>query len=198
MYNILSIVQELLNKQRLTLNLTITATLAIISATAMTTTNNVWAADINCPNLPPIDNFLNCEGTEDPDNMQGTSKPDFMKGFNGDDNMNGFAGNDAINGGDDDDTMNGGSGHDTMFGSSGDDKINGDSGNDILFGALGADILKGSSGNDQIYHFVGGASATGPDRSRDEIDCGSGIDEAWINTSTDRDTAVKCETVHAG
>ena len=36
------------------------------------------------------------------------------------------------------------------------------------------------------------------DGSKDTIDCGSGNDEAWINVSQDGDTAVNCETVHAG
>ena len=42
----------------------------------------------------------------------------------------------------------------------------------------------------QIFHS--------PDGSKDTIDCGSGNDEAWINVSQDGDTAVNCETVHAG
>ena len=79
----------------------------------------------------------------------------------------------------------------------GDDNINGDSGDDTIQGFGGADILKGSSGNDRIFHFTSDL-ATFRDSSKDTIDCGSGNDEAWINTSQDGDTAINCETVHAG
>ena len=188
--------QEILNKQRLKTNSAITATLAVIFGTALTTTNMAWAADISCPNGLPFQDFVVCSGTSDPDKMQGTSKKDFMSGLDGDDIMNGFAGNDQINGGRDDDTMSGGSGHDNMIGRDGNDKINGDSGNDVILGGPGADVLIGSSGNDQIYQADLGATATQPDGSIDEIDCGSGIDEAWIST-VDGDTAdSSCETVH--
>jgi Ca2+-binding RTX toxin-like protein len=77
------------------------------------------------------------------------------------------------------------------------DKINGDSGNDLIEGGIGLDILKGSSGNDRIYQEYGGAFRINADGFKDEIDCGSGVDEAWINISVDGDTAVNCETVHS-
>jgi Ca2+-binding RTX toxin-like protein len=99
--------------------------------------------------------------------------------------------------------MSGGSGDDDMDGDisqvpgGGNDNINGDSGHDTIQEFLGADILKGSSGNDRIFHSTSDLPAI-PDRSKDTIDCGSGIDEAWINVSVDGDTAVNCETVHAG
>ena len=121
-----------------------------------------------------------------------------MSGFNGNDKMYGFAGNDQMDGGLGDDTMSGGSGDDFMLGREGDDNINGDSGDDTILGFRGADILKGSSGNDRIFHdFL--RFPVDADGSKDTIDCGSGNDEAWINTSTDGDTAdSNCETVHAG
>ena len=99
--------------------------------------------------------------------------------------------------------MSGGSGDDNMDGDirqvpgGGNDNINGDSGDDTIQGFPGADILKGSSGNDKIFHSVSDL-ATFRDSSKDTIDCGSGNDEAWINTSQDGDTAINCETVHAG
>jgi Ca2+-binding RTX toxin-like protein len=134
--------------------------------------------------------------------MKGTSKQDAMFGRNGDDTMNGFAGNDLMRGNSDDDTMSGGSGHDEMIGEDGNDKINGDSGNDIIVGIEGTDSLFGSSENDKIYHFASESLPvipTRPDGSKDDIHCGSGIDEAWINSSEDGDTADSdCETVHAG
>ena len=170
----------------------IATTLAVIFGTAMTSTNSVWAADITCTR------GVQCIGTDEPDNMKGTSEADDMSGLNGNDKMNGFAGNDQMDGGPGDDTMSGGSGHDFMLGREGDDNINGDSGDDTILGFRGADILKGSSGNDRIFHdFL--RFPVDADGSKDSIDCGSGNDEAWINTSTDGDTAASnCETVHTG
>ena len=109
--------------------------------------------------------------------------------------MFGFADNDLMIGGDGDDTMSGGSGNDILDGNFGDDNINGNSGDDVLIGNFGADILKGSSGNDQISHVIRGSTVS--DNAKDTIDCGSGIDEAWINISRDGDTAINCETVHS-
>jgi Ca2+-binding RTX toxin-like protein len=111
--------------------------------------------------------------------------------------MFGFARDDQIDGGPGDDTMSGGSGNDLMLGRDGDDNINGDSGHDVILGFRGADILKGSSGNDRIFHdFIRFPEES--DGSKDTIDCGAGIDEAWINTSQDGDTAASnCETDHA-
>jgi Ca2+-binding RTX toxin-like protein len=191
-YNILFIHQELLNKRTLSVNYMIIATLAVTFGTAMTTTNSVWAATINCPNAV---GFFNCNGTNDPDTMLGTANEDGIQGFEGDDRMFGFASDDALVGDAGDDTMSGGSGDDRMTGGGGNDNINGDSGHDEMSGGIGADILKGSSGNDKISHFLG--PVTRPDRSIDTIDCGSGNDEAWINVSDDHDTAVNCETVHS-
>ena len=70
----------------------------------------------------------------------------------------------------------------------------GDSGNDVIGGGLGADVFIGFPGDDQIYQFRQDSNNI-PDGSIDEIDCGPGIDEAWIST-VDGDTAVNCETVH--
>ena len=104
-------------------------------------------------------------------------------------------------GGTGDDTMCSGSGDDEMFGQDNDDNMNGNSGHDTVVGVLGADILKGSSGNDKIYHgFLNPdiSLAILPDGSKDTIDGGVGNDEAFINVNQDGDTAVNCETVHAG
>ena len=186
------------NKRSLTINFVIATTLAVIFGTAMTNTNTVWAATIHCPTVPGTNQ---CVGTSFPDDMLGTSKDDEMDGGLGNDNMFGFAGNDKMTGSLDNDIMSGGSGDDNMDGdvrfvaAQGDDNINGDSGDDTIQGFGGADILKGSSGNDRIFHFISDL-ATFRDSSKDTIDCGSGNDEAWINTR-DGDTAVNCETVHS-
>lgn len=183
------------NKRSLTINFVTSTTLAVIFGTAMTTTNSAWAADITCPRGSTPSNP--CLGTNDPDNMQGTSEADVMMGLAGGDKMFGFASNDQMFGNNGDDTMSGGSGRDDMHGNERNDNVNGDSGDDIIRGGFGADTLKGSSGNDRTFHGFEQQGAQS-DNNKDNIDCGSGIDEAWINTSTDGDTAVNCETVHAG
>src|SRR5262245_23597492 len=103
MYNIIANVQELLNKRSIPVKLTVkfilTAALVAILGTAMTTTNNVWADSIECPNAPPTPTDLVCNGTKDSDSMLGTPKGDLMYGFEGDDLMLGFAAGDQMLGG---------------------------------------------------------------------------------------------------
>jgi Ca2+-binding RTX toxin-like protein len=188
-----------LNKKRLSVNFIIIATLAVIFGTAMTNSNGAWAARIHCPTAPGTNV---CNGTFEDDKMLGTAEDDDMFGYLGDDTMFGFSGNDKMIGAPDDDTMSGGSGNDVMDGDftqvpgAGNDNINGDSGHDTIQGFGGADTLKGSSGNDRIAaSFIG---STFSDIGKDEIDCGSGNDEAWININPDGDTAASnCETVHS-
>jgi hypothetical protein len=68
----------------------------------------------------------------------------------------------------------------------------------VLVGRDDADILSGGNGNDIIVHSSCTSAATLPDGSKDRIDCGPGNDEAWINISSDHDTAINCETLHTG
>jgi hypothetical protein len=65
------------NKSRrsLTINFVITTTLAVIFGTGMTSTNSVWGANIDCPNVP---NTNNCNGTDGDDRMAGTANEDNM------------------------------------------------------------------------------------------------------------------------
>ena len=131
--------QETLNRQRLMTNLAITAILAVIFGTAMTTTNSVWAAKISCPTEP---NTNICNGTNDDDKIDGASHRDFMNGMSGDDKMYG-------NGGDDD--LFGRDGDDKMYGNGGIDNMNGGRGTDKMYGGAGPDNVDGSNGNDKIY-----------------------------------------------
>ena len=171
-------------RRNITINFVISTTLAVIFGTAITTTNMAWADNINCTS------GVTCNGTSRDDTMSGSAGSYKMFGLAGNDEMHGGAG-----GGND--IMSGGSGADTMFGNAGNDNMNGDSSDDFIVGGDNADILKGSSGNDKIFHWLDrGTSSVLLDGSKDTIDCGSGNDEAWINTSFDHDTAVNCETVH--
>jgi Ca2+-binding RTX toxin-like protein len=184
-----------LNKQRLTINVTITATLAIIFGTALTTTNRAWADNISCPNAPPVYNFKVCLGTNDSDNKIGNASGDHANRTPVKDQVDRFSGNDLIFGDRHDNTIGGGSGNDDMNGLVGNDNITGTSGDDLIVGSGGADTIEGASGNDAIYQAeVSGA--TDPDGYKDELHCGPGKDKVWIN-KIDGDTADKsCEIVH--
>jgi len=135
--------------------------------------------------------------------MYGGTGNDRLYGFEGNDAMYGEGGDDRMDGGNGDDNMNGGDGNDAMYGESpmelvgGNDNMNGGDGNDAMYGNLGADTITGGDGDDKIYHGqVLGPQSTTSDGSKDTIDCGPGIDEAWINVQTDGDTAINCETVN--
>ena len=180
--------------RKLTVNFVIATTLAVIFGTAMTSINRVWAEPpIHCPTVAGTNQ---CNGTDGADKMLGTNEEDVMNGRNGQDEMFGSASDDEMFGNNAADTMKGDSGDDSMHGNERNDNVNGGSSNDIVRGGFGEDILKGNSGNDKIYH----SDVSQPlqaDNSKDDIDCGSGNDEAWINVSTDHDTAdSNCETIH--
>ena len=90
---------------------------------------------------------------------------------------------------------------DDMRGYDGDDNLSGFKGNDFISGYSGADIISGGPGDDTIEHntLMTNQSPLDPDGARDQITCGEGDDTAFINYSTDGDTADRdCETVHVG
>jgi Ca2+-binding RTX toxin-like protein len=184
-----------LNKQRLTINFTITATLSVIFGTALTTTNTAWADNISCPNAPPVYNFKVCLGMNDSDNKIGTASGDHGNRTPVKDQVEKFSGNDLIFGDKHVNTIGGGSGNDDMNELVGNDNITGTSGDDLIVGSSGADTIEGGSGNDVIYQAeVSGA--TDPDGYKDELHCGPGKDKVWIN-KVDGDTADNsCEIVH--
>ena len=76
------------------------------------------------------------------------------------------------------------------------DYIDSGSGNDLIVGSALGDVLVGFEGSDSISSNDN--KNTGPDGYTDEIDCGPGEDEAWINVSVDGDLAVNCEILHTG
>lgn len=130
-------------------------------------------------------------------------------GADGDDTINGDSQDNKINAKNGNDNVYGSNGNDEICGYGGKDQILGGEGNDILSGDRGlskfcdlagtvingADKILGGPGDDKLYH---GPVLTEPDGQRDFLDCGPGNDEAWINSSHDHDTAINCETVHAG
>jgi RTX calcium-binding nonapeptide repeat (4 copies) len=137
-----------------------------------------------------------CLGTNNLDNMLGDAAQNDMLGLGGDDKMNGRGGDDStLRGFTGDDIIMGEDGNDVIEGAQGNDKISGGNDDDLLSGGFDADLISGGNGNDRILH---GPALTGPDRSKDRIDCGPGNDEAWINVSVDGDLAINCEILNAG
>jgi len=147
--------------------------------------NKVLADVIKCQ----VD--VQCEGTDNDDVMKGTNQRDDMLGNGGDDKMTGGPGNDYLEGRQGSDQLDGGPGNDVMVG----DDEDGNNAADA-----GADVINGGPGDDQLfqsqYIVSHGGDPLKSDGFQDELDCGPGNDEAWINVNTDHDTVKNCETVH--
>jgi Ca2+-binding RTX toxin-like protein len=158
--------------KKLGLGIGIMVGLLAVTGTVLSPANLAWAKTILCTG--PAE----CFGTHDDDTMVGDNGPNQMGGFEGNDNLSGKDGGDFAGG------------------FEGDDIVSGGKGNDALIGNTGADKLVGGEGNDKIFHAD--ANSVDPDGSKDIIDCGSGIDEVWLNQRTDGDTASGCEILHTG
>jgi Ca2+-binding RTX toxin-like protein len=186
--------------------------LAVSILMMVSSNHKVLAAHIVClPSVPCNGTNGNdlLLGTEGDDRMRGLGGDDEMEGLGGDDSMAGGAGRNSLGGGAGNDKMTGGPLNDVFEGENGDDNLNGGAGNDLLIGDYedgpggvknGADVILGGSGDDKLFHSAYLASSGGQplksDGSKDTLDCGPGNDEAWINVSTDHDTAINCEKVH--
>ena len=156
-----------------------------------------FAANSYCTKLANSDPNTWCVGTD----------RDEVIGANGlKHNILGLGGNDRIAAGSGDDGVCGGPGNDRISGDDGKDEIFGDVIDDpgipVTCGeGYGSDIISGGPGNDRLYHGLGtpdGSKAILSDGHKDIIECGSGEDSVWINTSIDHDLALSCEHVHAG
>jgi Ca2+-binding RTX toxin-like protein len=157
--------------------------------------SKVLAASISC-----IGDTI-CYGTSDHDVIKGSNIGDDIRGLDGNDILKGELGDEkAILGGNGNDQIFGGSGNDDeLNGQEGNDKISGGPGNEVtLVGGNGVDILDGGPGNDLIGHgcCIDQPGSTDSDGSKDEINCGGGDDEVWINFGTDHDKVKNCEIVH--
>jgi Ca2+-binding RTX toxin-like protein len=137
------------------------------------------------------------------DQILGDSGNDELYGEEGDDMFWGLIGDDRIIGGDGKDVLYGGTGHDILDGGPGNNIFEGGQGNDNIYGANGSDQIQGGpgadyiisgEGDDIIWHGYGGATDQ-PDGSKDVVDCGPGIDKAWINNE-EGDEAHDCELVN--
>jgi hypothetical protein len=90
-------------------------------------------------------------------------------------NVVGTAGHDVLRGSDRSDKLYGKGGHDRLFGLDG---------NDLLVGGPGRDLLEGAAGNDRLLTRDG---------ERDVARCGSGSDQAVVDTKDQ--VATNCESV---
>ncbi len=138
----------------------------------------------------------NIVGTDSPDTIVGTENDDTLEGLGGDDTIEGLAGNDTVEGGDGADHLYGGnethsaalSGNDTVSGQFGGDYVEGSAGADILNGGAGADTVIEGPNRDQALDTIHGGpgndaiSAAGVPASKDDINCGDGIDDIQVDS----------------
>ena len=107
------------------------------------------------------------DGTASQDDLVGKDKDDTIHGGGGRDYISGLAGNDSL------------------WGGSGTDTVVGREDNDTIYGNADPDYLFGNLGNDTIY----GAG----DRQEDVVNCGAGVDTAYVD-KLDR-VSNNCENV---
>src|SRR5947208_10702529 len=107
------------------------------------------------------------------DVSRGTPGPDTLSGTAGDDLIYARAGNDIVRAHDGNDVVYAGAGNDVIRGGPGNDIVYGGDGNDVIWVGAGADVQYGGPGNDVLH-------ALANDNERDVLDCGPGLDVAYI------------------
>lgn len=129
--------------------------------------------------------------------ITGSNRDDVLYGTVNDDKIYGQGGKDTLNGGGGNDVIRGGSDDDFIVGDLGNDNLEGNNGNDIIQGAAGADKISGGSGNDVLMaSFVTGSTSI-RDYATDTIECGFGVDTAFINPADGDSATADCEIVIA-
>jgi Ca2+-binding RTX toxin-like protein len=109
-------------------------------------------------------------GTNRDDNLKGTAQSDQINGLNGEDSIWGFNGSDDIYGGADEDELYGGRASDYVTGGTDEDELWGGRGPDVLFAHDGYE---------------------------DDLDCGPGIDYAYVDEGRIEDNVNEnCEFVN--
>jgi Ca2+-binding RTX toxin-like protein len=135
----------------------------------------------------------------------GTSGADTIVGTKGNDNINGLGSNDDLTGGKGSDVIIGSGGDDTLVGGSAGcapaddtDHLYGRTGDDTIFGNCRStepdfgpvgeaeDIIFAGAGNDTIY---------AQDGAEDDIDCGPGVDTAYVDNQDEPGELDDCENV---
>ncbi len=111
-------------------------------------------------------------GGDDKDFLWGGGGADTIMGDEGHDEVHGEDGKDDLDGGGGDDLLEGGGQGDEMRGEAGSDKLRAGSGGDLLVGGTRKDVLRGEEGDDTIL---------AKDGVLDEVDGGTGNDEAKVD-----------------
>lgn len=136
------------------------------------TVGATWAATLN-----PVQCSTNpCNGTAVADKIFGTSRADVINAGGGGDSVFGRASDDNMQGAGGNDTMTGEEGADVLRGSFGKDYMIGDEGNDRVYGGPDNDTMRGVGDNDRIY-------AANDASNRDDINCGTGTDVAYVDSN---------------
>jgi hypothetical protein len=109
-------------------------------------------------------------------------------------------GDDFVIGGPQRDSVRGLEGEDLIYGREGDDRLTGDEGADRVYGGAGDDEIRAGSDEPEPFFdlLVGGTghdSLHSIDRNRDEVVCGPGPDQAYVDGVDDWDRAT-CEKQH--
>ena len=104
----------------------------------------------------------------------------------------GSACEDTLRGGQGNDSISGEAGHDHIWGNEGNDSLDGWTGNDVIYGGTGDDTISGGTGADTLYGEDGNdVFVFNGDVETNEVVYGgndtldTGIDTAWVKTSTD-------------
>ena len=153
-------------------------------------------------------------GTAGNDVIVGAARGQRIDGRGGNDTICAGPGADVVLGGSGNDVIRGGAGNDRLLGQAGNDRLLGDAGNDDLRGQAGKDVTGGGAGNDRVdggagndlldERRLGGAGADrlfggagndrvrSADRTKDNVDCGLGVDSASLDTL---DRQRRCERI---
>jgi Ca2+-binding RTX toxin-like protein len=159
----------------------------LMGAALVVASGVAWAATVDCRV------GVDCEGTDEPDELIGTNQRDVMGGLQDDDLLVGFMRADDMYGDnpeaegdgtstDGDDELIGYRGHDTLFGFGGSDYLRGGRGADLIDATEesdnpGEDTVRGSRGQDSIDAVDG---------FKDTIFCGRGDkDEVFFDEGLD-------------
>lgn len=102
------------------------------------------------------------------DTLVGNAAANWLYGYGGNDILRGAAGDDILKGGD---------GADQLFGEDGGDALEGEAGDDRLDGGPGVDAFDGDGG------FSGADTIFARDGAAETINCGTGTDRAFVDTS---------------
>ncbi len=114
--------------------------------------------------------------------------------------LRGEEGDDLLIGGPQREHVRGQEGEDVIYGRAGDDDLTGDQGDDRLYGGAGDDQLDTGSDEEEPFHdFLSGGSGHDAlhsiDRNRDEVLCGAGPDQAYVDQVDDWSRST-CEKQH--